>query len=397
MSELATRELPTRGPGRALGLRAKPALRLALGYRDEAKGGAPTKTDHFIPKRGAKGEHDRAADKFQAVYGERPRAIRILLPSSLGQALTIQHKAWGSAGDDEGGVLKAIGRTNFALEGTLGGPDVLTVWNPDGTVDELEISGVDDPEAQALGVDLYTTFRFALPDVLGIGAFAEVTSKGQETTDNLWLKLRELYGAFGARVPFVVQPQLVLRPASGRPLVQTKDGPKRIRSSFFALDLYMPESFDQMFERLRERAALLPDGSAQTALYGPETRALGPASHPDKDEAAAVDDAADAGDQAPADRAAAVAGAPPADGPTFAPPDDDPAALELEREGQAAGLMTFTHGRYSGLTLGEVLEQKGEDGERYLRWAALRWETEPLRSALRVFCRVYLPDSEVKP
>ncbi len=221
--------------------------------------------DYFRAKVGDDGSHAAAAKKFHAVYGEKPRAIDILLPPEITTALHVEHIAWGSGG------MKARGHTNFATVGTLGGPDTLTVWNEDGTVDEIEITDVDDPAAKALEVSLYTTFQFYIPDVLGAASLCAITSKGQKTTDNLFAKLVELYGYFGSRVTFIVKPKLVLRPATGRPTVIDKETkkPKRIKSSFYALDLYVPESFDEMFGRLAARNELLQGhGGPVAQLYG---------------------------------------------------------------------------------------------------------------------------------
>lgn len=243
---------------RELGLRAQPTLRLALGYRDEARGGAPVKTDYFVAKSGGEGEYAAAADKFTKVCGPQPKAIDIMLPSSLGQALDIKHKAWAGGGGDGGGVLRAIGARNFAFEGHLGGPDTLTIWEPDGTVREQDISGVGDPVAQELGVKLYTVFRFHIPKVLGLTGWAEISTTSAKSTDNLYRQLRQLYGWLGPVVTEVVKPKLVLRKATARPIV-IKDGkPKRIRSSFWALDLYVPDTIDEVQERLAARSALLP-------------------------------------------------------------------------------------------------------------------------------------------
>src|SRR5258708_7461260 len=140
MNELVGRRpgggIDIKGPpgSRAPGVRVRPALRLALGFRDEAKKGAPTKVDYFIPKRGAKLEYGRAATKFTEVYGDRPKSIDIRLPAEFGQSLDIRYKAFAGAGGDEGGVMVAKGDTNFALYEWVGGPDVLTVWKQDGSV-----------------------------------------------------------------------------------------------------------------------------------------------------------------------------------------------------------------------------------------------------------------------
>lgn len=279
MGELAvpesggTIERPTRGPGRPLGIRAEPTLRLAIGYRDPNRRGAPVKVDYFIAKDGPDGAHAAAAEKFRRVLGDKPKSIPIRLPAEMRQALDVRHRAWAGTGGDDGGVLRALGHTNFAEVGTLGGPDTLTVWQPDGTVDEVDITSVDDPAALELGVELYTTFRFHIPSVLGAAGYAEITSKGQKTTDNLFARLTELYGMLGHRVSWAIEPRLVLKRSSARPvLTDRKTGEvRRAKTVIWTLDLYVPESIEDMLARLHERQALLYPGGQEpaAALYGP--------------------------------------------------------------------------------------------------------------------------------
>lgn len=260
-------EIVVRQP-RELGLGAQPTLRLALGKRDPSRGGAPVKTDHFVASSGADGEFDVAARKFHEILGEKPRAVPIILPASLEWALDIRYKAWASAaGAEDGGVMRAIGRTNFAMTGQTEGPDVLTIWEPDGTVVESDISGLDDPLAVELGLRRYTELRFHIPDVLGITGWAVVSTQSGKSTDNLYRACRQLYHWLGPLVPEVVRPKLVLRRAHARPIVITDGKPKRIKSKFWALDLYVPDTWTEIQERVETRSPLLPmPGGAVAAL-----------------------------------------------------------------------------------------------------------------------------------
>lgn len=395
--------VPTRGPGRPLGLRSEPALRLAMGYRDEQRRGAPVKTDYFIPKVAEDGSHAAAAAKFTKVYGDKPRAIDILLPPEITTALHVEHIAWGTGG------MKARGRTNFATVGTLGGPDVLTVWNEDGSVDEVEIENVEDPKAKALEVGLYTTFQFYIPEVLGAASLCAITSKGQKTTDNLFAKLIELYGYFGSRVTFIVKPKLVLRPATGRPVVPDRETgkPKRIKSSFFALDLYVPESFDEMFDRLAARnELLLGRGGAVAALWGAEPqKQIEAAPHlagvePDEYvNGEVVEEAADAG--APGDEQADETGA--ADlsspAPVSSVPDDDaePPIVGFrppDKVIDAAGEAVVTKGDTKGQTIAQVAATI--EGDKWLRWALARADSywaAGFREKLELYVRYRHPDT----
>lgn len=278
---------------RQLGVRNLPSLRLAIGFRDPAKRGAPTKVDHFIAKDGQEGEFARAAAKFRQVYGEKPKFCDIRLMGSLDQSLDISYKAFRGGGDPEGdgGVMIAKGHTNFAVSPWTGGPDLLTVWNQDGTVEQVETAGLDaitgaplDELAKDLGLALYTTFRFGLPKVLGYGSFCEITSKGKTTTDQLWTKLQGWYGTFGDKTPWVMRPMMVVRPARARPVVtDRKTGEsRRIKSRIWVLDLVIPETEDDMIERLRDFKQLTSDSVDQ--LFGTARPAL-PAGQEDATEA----------------------------------------------------------------------------------------------------------------
>lgn len=301
---------------RELGVRNLPSLRLAIGYRDTAKRGAPTKVDYLIAKDGQEGEFARAATKFRETYGEKPKFCNIRLMGSLEQALDISYKAFRGGGDPDGdgGVMVAKGHSNFAIMPWSGGPDTLTVWNQDGTVDQVETAGLDattgeplDEIAKDLGLALYTTFRFGLPEVLGYGSFAEITSKGKTTTDQLWTKLQGWYGTFGTDTSWVMRPMLVVRPARARPIVQRKgEAPKRIKTRIWVLDLLIPESEDTMLDRLRGIKAL--KSSAADELFGSPARPALPAAPKDATEAS--------------DRRTAPS----------APPGDAPAGLSVEEE-----------------------------------------------------------------
>lgn len=284
-----------------LGVRAMPALRLSIGYRDTTKRGSPVRTDYFIPQEGVDGECAAAAKRFRDYHRERerqallergvseaqvaeklapwdarveaamnptyaagPRSIDIRLPAHPAEAFSIMYRAWGGDGGDEGGVLKAIGHTNFAFAGTEGGPDTLTVWEPDGTVATIEISGLDDPRAVELGLELSAELTFYMPEVLGLTGAVAISTKARKSMHNLWSNWRQLYGWFGPLVPELVRPKLVLRKAHSRPVVDITDREtrqkvrRRIKSTFYALDLYVPDTEDEIKQRLAGRSELLP-------------------------------------------------------------------------------------------------------------------------------------------
>lgn len=383
---------------RPLGVKAKPIIRLGLGVKHPEKG-YPIKTD-YLTVRG----DDRAVTKFRQRYGDKPKAVEIMVPASLRDALTIRYQAFvGAGGDDpDGGRILAYGHTNFALEDYMGGPDTLTVFTSDGEVVEEEIDGLEGPRARELGLTLTTTLRFGIPAVLGWGSFAEVSSQSKESADNLWFKLREIYSAFGARAPLAVKPLLVLKPSSAMTTFE-KDGRRRWgKVKIFVLDIVLPETLDDMIERLRTRQEqMLPAGvSAAEAMYG--RRAL-PAGEDTPPVAGDGGGAPAAGQQAePSDDLS-----PDAPSGGSAPGSEAEVEPELEfgevEEAQfeipaevvdAAGLAEIPRGDYQGRTVADVAGL-GEKGESWL-WYALRrpdgFYPEGFSSALHVFVEHRLPE-----
>lgn len=420
--------LPARRPGRQLGLRTKPILKLSIGAKATAANGNeyPTKIDHFrvVPGEGVAAAAGR---KFTERYGENAKSIDIMLPPRLTDALTINYRAFAGGGSDEGGVLRAIGRTNFATEDYAGGPDVLTVFHQDARVEEVEITGLDDLAAVELGVDLYTTFRFMIPDVLGWGSYAEIVTKGAESTDNLWESCHHIYELFGSKATIAVRPKLVVRPSKARPAVtDRKTGEtRRITSRIYVLALVVPETFDDMVARISESASLLPGGSPAAALYGapPDDDGplalpvrTGPTGRPPTLGAAAYgpgdyeiidhEPAAPAtppGAQQPAapppDPGAATADAPgsapatgavaEAAGPSEPEPDWEPPATQPGPGSDAidtAGMTIIPSGRHQGKPISEA-------PATYLKWILDRWADDEFRADVELFVQHRRPET----
>jgi len=391
---------------RALGVRVKPILRLAMGHKDPERG-FPVKDDHFSPR-----GDDRAVAKFEAEYGSTPKAIEILLPTELDVALQIQYRAFAGGQSGEGGVLRAIGQTNFALHDFCGGYDVVTVFNQDGSVEEIE-TGLDadtreplDERAKEIGLELYTTLTAMMPNVLGFGSYFALTTKGKESTDNLWAKTRQLYELFGSKVTFAVKPQLVIRPSKGRPVVERDGERKRITTTIYVADLVVPETIDEMIGRLRDRQSALAPAGAAAALYGPVAGELtvgSPASPAGEDAVPNVRDArTDAGSGADHERGGAVATRPGPDAPApaseeavdaeWAPVDDDEAAGPTVEETDKAGKLVVPSGVHKDRTIAQVAEL-GELGQTWLLTQLKKLAPDaPARAAIETFVRGRLPE-----
>jgi hypothetical protein len=371
---------------RKLGVRVKPILRLAMGHKDDR--GYPVKDDHFSPR-----GDDRAVAKFEAEYGGNPKAIEILLPTELDVALSIQYRAFKGAAGGEGGTLVAIGQTNFALHDHCGGYDVITVFNQDGSVEEIE-TGLDadtreplDDRAKELGLEMYTTLTAMMPGVLGFGSYFALTTKGKESTDNLWAKSRQLYELFGSKVTFAVKPQLVIKPSTARPVVKKDGETKRISTKIFVADIVVPETIDEMIGRLQQRQSALAPAGAAAALYG--DRELSPGVAPSDDAVAGPGRAGDDGDG----RAGRGGDVEPAAAAELEAEEgvweEIPAPSEAEIKKAAA--ITVPSGNYMGKTLAQV----AEDGEAGVLWLQmqLRKPSPPRPAAIETFVRGRLPEA----
>lgn len=441
---------PQRPAGaRLIGVRVKPALRLAIGFKDPEKRGAPTKTDYFIAKDGPEGEFARAAAKFREVYGDRPKAVEIRLPGEFGYALDIRYKAFAGAGENgSGGVMTAKGDTNFALYDYVGGPDTLTVWKQDGTVMEVQTAGLDattgeplDEIARDLGLALYTTFRFGIPNVLGYGSHCEITSKGKATTDTLWFKLQGFYKTFGSRTSFVLRPTLIVKPAAARPVIKTKDGSQqRIKSRIYVLDLIPTETEEEMIERLREYRELTsaaaeslyaqpreleaavpvrereedvePDAvHAPITIQGPETSAAVHAEPPQEEEAGGGVDtvSGDAGaevaveeaesepgpvvEEPPSPALSLVEEEPPLEG-EYEEPVDVLSLSSLEEAALPKAMATkVPMGSYQGMTLAKLLTH-GESAHKWIAYGLRKeWPQDPgFLDALALIAKAEAPE-----
>lgn len=401
MSELDHRahdlELPAHGPGRALGQKRKPQLRLALGYRDETRRGAPVKTDFFIPQ-----GDDRAVTKFMREYGDRPRAVNIRLPGSLVGFLDIHHIAF-AGGSGEGGYLRARGAANFAATGVLGGPDVLTVYEkvdtPEGAttlaVKEVPIRNVYDDEAVRLDVYLRMVVTFGIPDVLGLGGICEVSTRSRESIDTLWQQAADIYGQLGSYAMVSLNPKLVLKPS-------TMLTPLGTRAPLYVLDLWMPETWDEVYSRLERHHALVPErgATARALLYGEGELGEEPpaeAGRPDKPETptsrVAVPVSRPFSDEAPSSPEPPEE--PPQDIVWTVDPEPEPDWLDAdagepglfttpESAVAAAGATTMPSGKHRGLALVDIALLP--DGIGYLKWVARDWKDEDVRDAARLFC-----------
>jgi len=236
-----------------LGVRAKAGLVLSIGEKVPGEN-FPKKLDHFRAKPGP------FADKFHSVFGDAPTEIRICPPSNnFGDCLDIRWKAFAGGGpsNPSGGYLKALGRTNFAEAGlggrpeSINGPETLDGWNKDGTSGAFDITGPDDPQIAKLGAKVYCVCRFLVPDVLGVGAWAEISSTSAQTRDSLFTTLGRIYRQLDGQW-FGIELVLYMQPAKARPIV---DG-KRMTSKFWSLAVRSPYSIAELIAARSDLASI---------------------------------------------------------------------------------------------------------------------------------------------
>jgi hypothetical protein len=388
-------------PGaRALGVRVKPIIRLGMGVKVEGsrQDGStftrPSKTDYFT----VRGD-ERAAAKFTQVYGDKPKAVKIMVPSSLGLALDISYRSFVGGQSEDGGRPLALGMTNFATLGYVGGPDVLRVWRQDGSYDEVETLGLDelgkplDEIASDLGIEVHATLTFTVPDVLGWGSFAQVTSKGKKSADNLAFKLSQIYSAFGSKAPWAFDkdepPLLVLKPDTALTRFTDKDTgeSKWGKTKIFVLDIVIPEAFHDMADRLAEHQRSIGDPAA--ALYG-SPRELEPARGDDTapvggdgEAPAVIDQQAEEADESLPEPPTASS----VPGPDFEG-EEPPGTVTPPAEGAPEFVATFTSGKFKGKTIVEIYSE-GKDGISYVKWALKNWKTGPIVAELKAFAELH--------
>jgi hypothetical protein len=260
----------------------RPPIGLALSIGEPKPEGRPGRPiDWFRPKEGELEQYAEAAAKFTEVYGEKPTAIDdvLFLSNDIGEVLDIRLKAWGQSG-----MPRIIGKTNFALiededeflERAWSFEDDITYfplevkdvpqrmraeWNGEPISSHLE--GRDDPRIERFSIALETQLTFLLPRVMGVGTTAIITSKGRNSTRNLYRGIRDQHAFFMGQlvgIPF----QLELQKKRSRYWDQSAR--KYKPTTINALVLKTPLTVQQVMEQIRERRdalAALPAGEGE--------------------------------------------------------------------------------------------------------------------------------------
>lgn len=258
---------------RSTATRPPVGLMLSIGAPKPERGpGRPI--DHFRPKEGQLEQFAAAASRFIEVYGEEPKTLNdvYFLSNEIGDVLDIRLKAWGSSGP------KIVGLTNYAtlpkdefeqrawaydddilyfpLKPSEVPKDRRDAWN--GEPISGKLAGPDDPRIGQFSIGLEATLSICLPEVMGVGTVATLTTKGRSSTRNLYSSVRDQYAFFQGNLvgpPF----RLTLRPKKSRYF--NKDKREYQSTTFFELVLDTALNITQIYEAIQERRVALGAGT----------------------------------------------------------------------------------------------------------------------------------------
>lgn len=249
-------------------IRTPVGLLLSIGSEKPERGpGRPI--DHFRPKPGELNQFAAEAAKFTEVYGDEPKELTDLyfLLDSVPAVLDIRLLAFSQSG------IRGVGGTNFAeivddtdFEARVWGEhsfkDTFTFFpkdvsevrpelreNWEGEPIEGELTGRDDPRVKRLEVKVVASLEFSLPEVMGIGKVARISTSGRASIRNLWKALWTEYEAFGYRlsgIPF----RLALRP---RPTQRFEASEKKyVRTTVYELVIDTTHTVSELRAALEE-------------------------------------------------------------------------------------------------------------------------------------------------
>jgi hypothetical protein len=257
---------------RAPVMRPPIGLLISIGDITQSKGGRdiPTRIDHFRAKPGQLAQYAGAALKFDEVYGDEPKQIDDLffLSNNIADVLDIRLRAWGTSG------IRIAGQTNYAtlppeeweqrafafddevvffpIDASEVRKEDREAWDGEPIYDQLR--GPDDPRIAKLSISVECTLSFCLPEVMGFGTVAQITTKGRRSMRNLHTSVVSQHTFFQGQlvgIPF----RLSVRPARTRYFDREKR--KYVATEFFELVLDTALTVAQMFERVRERREAL--------------------------------------------------------------------------------------------------------------------------------------------
>lgn len=259
--------------GRGSATRPPTGLLLSIGDKTLSRNNKeiPTRIDYFRPKEGALEQYAPAVAKFFEVYGEKPKALDdvYFLSNEIVDVLEIRLMAWGSSG------VRLRGDTNYAAlprdeweEAAFAFDDSATFYPL--SADEIpakyrdrwkgqplpnqQLTGPDDARVKKYEINVEATLTFLLPEVMGVGMVAQITTKSKRSMRNLHSSVYDQANFFQGHLagpPF----RLSVRPARTRRFDEKER--KMVPVEFFELVLDSTLTVTQIYKHIGERRAAL--------------------------------------------------------------------------------------------------------------------------------------------
>jgi hypothetical protein len=243
-------------------VRPQVGLMLSCGEPPTTIRNYPRKLDYIRAKPGALGQYSAAAQRFEQVYGDRPRMVDVLFVSdTISDVLDVRPKVYGTSG------IKGVGVENLAeaAPGWFGERiraydwDLVTFPDDAPGQGEYTVHGRDDKAVSKLGLKVYGTLRVSIPAVTGLMMLAEISTTSIRSMENWHNALHlasRITGGTLVGVPF----RLLLRPARGR-YWDAKEQ-KRKTTEFYEWVLESTHTLDELYRIAEERRQAVGAGTA---------------------------------------------------------------------------------------------------------------------------------------
>jgi hypothetical protein len=255
-------------PARKRTVRLPVGLLLSIGSEKPERGpGRPI--DHFRPKEGQLEQFAAEAKRFTEVYGDEPKQIGDIyfLANEVPAVFDIRLLAFSQSG------IRGVGDTNFAeindeaeFEERIFGakafedgftffpkdvsevrPEMRETW--EGEPVHGELTGRNDARVDKLDVKYVASLEFCLPEVMGLGKVARISTSGRASIRNLWKGLWTEWFAFNGNLSGPMF-RLTVRPRSTQRF--EKKEKKMVQTTVFELVLDTPHTVAELREALSE-------------------------------------------------------------------------------------------------------------------------------------------------
>jgi len=222
--------------------------------------------EYFRFKAGDLEQYEKHAARAREVYGEQPAELSDLffLAATPPEVLDVRLRCWSKAG------LRGFGATNYAaipdpqvfLDRAWAFDDDFTFrprklsevrqdlrasWQGEPVTGQLQ--GPDDPRLGKLGISLECTLAVCLPEVMGVGLVALISTKSRRSITNLYGAVWDHYRAFGTLLGYP------FRLTNRKRKTERFDSEKREYAVAHVQELVLdtPFTFADVLDAIRER------------------------------------------------------------------------------------------------------------------------------------------------